>query len=249
MRAPRTDAQVNRLLNQKLPVFQGSWLPKLGCYLPNSTRPVRKRHYRPVPAEPQIRAVNIIKPHGGLWTGPLIAINPGPNYRVVGTNWSLRFHNPDVPVMYEIKPRRNARVAVIHTHEHLLEMQRRYPLDLDSGIEELHGHYLKVLGLSSDPGYVDWHAASRDFDAVWITSEGIGACDDANLAVGLWEWSFETVFFLRPAFYVRRRTYRAMHFHTIWPPEDTLFANLIRAVHAKHAAHLEEQVDEPAAAV
>lgn len=245
MRAPQTDAQVNRLLNQKLPVFRGWWLPQLACYLPNTDRPVRKRHYRPVPAHPQIRAVNIIKPHGGLWTSPLLAIRNGPRMGVIGTNWSLRFHNPDMPVMYEIKARRNARVAVIHTHAHLLEMRRRYPLDLDPVIDTLHRHHANFFGMTGDPGYVDWHAASRDFDAVWITSNGIETCDDANLAVGLWNWSFETVFFLRPAFYVRRRTHPAMDFHTLYPPEDSMFANLIRAVNAM--AMEEEQIDEPAA--
>lgn len=239
MRAPRTDAEVNRLLRQKLPVFEGRWLPQLACYLPNDDRPVRKRYFNPVPREPQVRGVNIVKPEGGLWTGPLLATGVnGPDERIVGTSYSMRFFDPAAVVMYEIKARRKARVAVIHTHAHLLEMQRRYPLDFPMGIDPFWDQSLRIFGLQGKSGYVDWHAAAKDFDAVWITSEGIQACDEGNIAVGLWHWSFETVFFLRPAFHVRRRTHRPIGIDTLYPPEDSMFANLIRAA---RLAILEEE--------
>lgn len=122
------------------------------------------------------------KPMGGLWTCPTATED----------NW-FNWCSAEMPEWledtkeYVLTPRPGTRVAVIDSLEDLKELLSLYPTEPIEGFAPLFGAAL------------NFEAMARDFDGVWLTSEGQWRTR-LTYPVSLYGWDLECILFFRWVF-------------------------------------------------
>jgi hypothetical protein len=155
----------------------GSELPRLGWAAHGFT--FDRSEWRPI----QNTIGMPIKPHGGLWTAPLLDDGGTPWTRWCEDNDYDHSPGPVVP----IRPDPDAAVFVIDTLNDLEEFGRRFPPDGPRPV------YRFPMWMP-----LDWEKAATEVDAVWLTEEG--QYRTRHSMPGLYGWDCETVLWLQPRF-------------------------------------------------
>lgn len=189
-----------------IPVIRGAALPVLGWH--GQTPHLRRDRFQP-PLPADLHFPRTGKPQtGGLWTSPVWRTHAGV---IIGTQWTRHADDIFEHVMRAaqfltiVRPRPTAKVLLIERQAHLEAAVCRWP-DLRRDRDDEVDRWVLRLNEGRRAKRIDWPAAAREVDAVYLTEEGVEATklDDPDRP-NLWGWDVPTVLFLRPAFAVGRR--------------------------------------------
>ncbi len=217
-----------------LTIIEGRRLPRLGW---NSQGvPYHRRHFKQVANVERLAPPVDTKPQGGLWTSPMVEMRCPCHLGLtsLGTaftawadhNYGLRTLGP----LYPVHPKPRAKVVLINDQRSLFALARAYPDDRDSLLQ---AHYPAQDGL---PYGVDYARLAQDFDAIYVTRDGIRSNRDDLVFPSLWNWTVPTVYFLRPAFYVGRQL------HVPDKEQRVAIMDRIQAVHDARLVRIMQQI-------
>jgi hypothetical protein len=130
------------------------------------------------------------KPGGGFWTSPV-----GDGGESHWTTWSANESLDVLENRYHVALIPHARVLVIDSYEDLERAAMTYPYREE--VEPEFDAYFNFLRDQSSP--IDWESLSQDFDAVWLTQQGLyNTCNpySSDYQYTLYSWDVETVFVL-----------------------------------------------------
>lgn len=187
------------------PPITGNELPRLGWH---HSEPFDVVKFEPVTRVPAEYLAMYTKPNGGLWTTPLNEVAGIVCNSWVAFHGTRRFDRP----LWEIHPQPGAKVFVVDHPDDLADAVRRYP-DPRNTIETFDPDVAFRL---PDSALVDWPAMAQDFDAFYLTTDGVRHLNSpdpmasltnfrgrrTSLGQHLALWDVITVLWLNPAFTV-----------------------------------------------
>jgi hypothetical protein len=126
-----------------------------------------------------IRNFVFVKPIGGLWASPI-------NSNYGWKDWCLEKHYciPKLDKFFSFKLNINAEIFIINSKRDLHSLPVYYNESLKFGLKEI--------------PFLDFELISKNYDALWLTNDGIKAVHDPMDLLNLHGWDVESLLVFNP---------------------------------------------------